>query len=94
MGGGGHSHGGGGKAKSQSETLTEMAAAIPDILSIFTGGAAKKYPVTKAYKIEEVPPLRRKDAKRLKIIYGPYTLRAANVCLNGLTEEYIILTEN
>jgi hypothetical protein len=91
MGGGGHSHASGGKAKTQSESLAEMAAAIPDILSIFTGGAAKKYPVTKAYKIEEVPPRRRKDAKRIKIIYGPYTLRAANVCHNDAAKEFIEL---
>jgi hypothetical protein len=91
--GGGHSHGGGAKAKTQSESLVEMAATIPDILSIFTGGAAKKYPVTKAYKIEEVPPLRRKDAKRIKIIYGPYTLRAANVCHEDIAKQCIELTE-
>jgi hypothetical protein len=95
---GGHSHSGGGKnggsgTLSQSEMLSEMAAAIPDILSIFTGQAAKKYPVQMAYKIEEIPSLRRKDAKRIKIIYGPYALRAADVCQNVLTEDSFKLTK-
>jgi hypothetical protein len=79
---GGHSHGGksgGTGAVSQMDQLRDMAAAIPDMMSIFSGSAGKKYPAQKAYKIEEIPPLRRKDAKRIKITYGPYTLRAANV---------------
>jgi hypothetical protein len=49
------------------------------VLSIFNGQASKKYPAQKAYKIEEIPSIRRKDAKRIKITYGPYALRAANV---------------
>lgn len=83
--GGGHAHGGGGKpgalgAPSQLEMLWELATSIPDVISIFNGQAGKKYPVKKAYKIEEIPSLRRKDAKRIKITYGPYALRPANVC--------------
>jgi hypothetical protein len=35
-------------------------------------------PKQKAFKIEEIPAV-NEGAKRLKIIYGPYKLRAANV---------------
>jgi hypothetical protein len=35
----------------------------------------------KAYKIEEIKAI-NPGAKRLKIIYGPYKLKAANVCIN------------
>jgi len=83
MGAGGHSHGGdaktGGAALSQTDMMWELIGSLPDAISIFTGQAAKKYPARKAYKIEEIPPQRRKDAKRIKVTYGPYTLRAANV---------------
>jgi hypothetical protein len=61
------------------DQLRDMAAAIPDMMSIFNGKAGQRYPAQKAYKIEAIPPLRRKDAKRIKITYGPYLLRAANV---------------
>jgi hypothetical protein len=35
-----------------------------------------------ALKIEEIPPLVRKDAKRVRLTYGPYTLKGRKVfCL-------------
>jgi hypothetical protein len=89
MGGGGHAHGAAGKAGgaiSQADMFWEMAASLPDMMSIFNGQAGKKFPAKKAYKIEQVPSLRRKEAKRVKITYGPYTLRAANVSQIALTE--------
>ena len=77
---GGHSHGKSeAGAVSQADQLRDMISALPDIISIFSGKAGKRFPAQKAYKIEQIPPLRRKDAKRIKITYGPYTLRAANV---------------
>jgi hypothetical protein len=60
--------------------FSELAASIPDILSIFNGQAAKRFPTQKAYRIEEIASVRRKNAKRIRITYGPYALRAANVC--------------
>jgi hypothetical protein len=35
--------------------------------------------VKKAYKIEEMKPQVNPQAKRIKITYGPYKIRAANV---------------
>jgi hypothetical protein len=65
----------------------ELASSLPDMLSIFNGQAGKKYPAQKAYRIEEIPSLRHKNTKRIKIIYRLYTLRAANVCLIILAEK-------
>jgi hypothetical protein len=77
---GAHSHGkSGAGAVSQMDQLRDMISALPDMISIFNGKAGKMYPAQRAYKIEQIPPLRRKEAKRIKITYGPYTLRAANV---------------
>jgi hypothetical protein len=36
-----------------------------------------------AMKIEELPPLLRKDAKRVKITYGPYQIRGQKVFLRS-----------
>jgi hypothetical protein len=36
--------------------------------------------VRKASKIEQMDPKIHPDAKRVKITYGPYKIRAANVC--------------
>jgi hypothetical protein len=35
--------------------------------------------VLKAMKIEEIPPKRMPDAKRIRLTYGPYKIKAANV---------------
>jgi hypothetical protein len=79
---GSHSHGGkSGSVVSQADQLKDMLAALPDMMSIFNGKAGKRYPAQTAFKIENMTPLRRKEAKRIKITYGPYKLRAANVSL-------------
>jgi hypothetical protein len=39
----------------------------------------KDAPVLKAFKIENITPVVRADAKRLRITYGPYLIKAANV---------------
>jgi hypothetical protein len=78
---GGHSHGGksGGTGVNQLNQLKDILGSIPDMMSIFSGKSSKRFPAQKAYKIEQLQPVRRKDAKRIKITYGPFTLRAANV---------------
>jgi len=45
---------------------------------MFTGAMANWLPKKKAFRIEEMKP-KDPTAKRMKIIYGPYTLKAANV---------------
>jgi hypothetical protein len=34
-----------------------------------------------AMKIEQIPPLVRKDAQRVRLMYGPYTLKGRKVLL-------------
>jgi hypothetical protein len=55
--------------------LSQIAKSLPK------GGLAGllKPEVKKAYKIEEMKPLVNPQAKRIKITYGPYKIRAANV---------------
>jgi hypothetical protein len=36
-------------------------------------------PSRKAYKIEQIPPQKYKDARRVRIMYGPYTIRSSKV---------------
>jgi len=43
--------------------------------------AMMKPDVRKAYKVEEIPPQKYKDAKRIRITYGPYKVRASSVSL-------------
>ncbi|KAF2435989.1 hypothetical protein EJ08DRAFT_645019 [Tothia fuscella] len=49
-------------------------AELPKLIS---SGGINFLPKQKAYKIEQIEP-RNADAKRVKITYGPYKLRAAN----------------
>jgi hypothetical protein len=37
--------------------------------------------VRKAYKVEEIAPKRNPAAKRVRLTYGPYRIKAANVSL-------------
>ena len=37
--------------------------------------------VRKAYKIEQIPPQKYKEARRIRITYGPYNIRATSVSL-------------
>jgi hypothetical protein len=41
--------------------------------------ALKSMPTTKAATIEEIPPILRKDAKRIRVTYGPYNIKGAKV---------------
>lgn len=77
---GGHTHGGksGGPGVSQLDQMRDMMGSLPDMMSIFSGKAGPRYPAQKAYRVEQLQPLRRQGAKRIKITYGPFTLRAAN----------------
>lgn len=45
------------------------------------GSLMGRAPSTKAAKVEFITPKIRKDAKRIRLTYGPYKLRAANVCV-------------
>jgi hypothetical protein len=46
-------------------------------------------PKKKAMKIEEMPP-KFPGAKRIKLLYGPYKLRAANVGLSFMSIDFVL----
>jgi hypothetical protein len=60
--------------------LSSIAKALPNGLPK-GGGLIGNREVRKAYKIEQLTPKYDPEAKRIKITYGPYTIRAANVRL-------------
>jgi hypothetical protein len=51
----------------------------PGVMTYLGGLAAKSMPATKAAIIEEIPSILRKDAKRIRVTYGPYTIKGAKV---------------
>jgi hypothetical protein len=51
----------------------------PDLMSSLGGLAFKLMPTTKATTIEEIKPILRNDAKRIRITYGPYKIKGAKV---------------
>jgi hypothetical protein len=55
--------------------ITKIAKSLPK------GGLAglMRPVVRKANKIEYITPLRHPDAKRIRLTYGPYKIKAANV---------------
>jgi hypothetical protein len=66
-----------------SDAITNMmssiqAAVMPRVsglMSTFGPLAVKFLQSQKALKIEEIPPVLRKEAKRVRLTYGPYKLR-------------------
>jgi hypothetical protein len=48
-------------------------------MNSFGNFALKNMPKTKAATVEEIPPILRKDAKRIRITYGPYNIKGAKV---------------
>jgi hypothetical protein len=56
-----------------------MQSLPPGFISSLSGLAAKYMPTTKAATIEEIPPILRKDAKRIRVTYGPYNIKGAKV---------------
>jgi hypothetical protein len=52
----------------------------PNFLSGAAGLMTQFLQSQKAMKIEEIPPLVRKDAKRVRMTYGPFKLRGRQVC--------------
>jgi hypothetical protein len=54
-----------------------MEKAMPKI-----GASAQRFMQSQqAMKIEQIPPLVRTDAKRVRLMYGPYTLKGRKVRL-------------
>jgi hypothetical protein len=51
----------------------------PSVMASLGSIAVKFLQSQKAFKIEEIPSVLRKDAKRVRLTYGPYKLRASNV---------------
>lgn len=72
----------------RQEGLGDLASLIPKGFDL--GKIAKSMPkgglaalfspeVRKAYKVEDIKPKRNPEAKRVRITYGPYKVKAANV---------------
>lgn len=62
-----------------SSGMPKMPNIPPSLFSAMGSLAGTFLPSQKAFKIEEIPPILRKDAKRLKFIYGPYKLKPKGV---------------
>jgi hypothetical protein len=54
-----------------------MESMMPKI----AGSAHRFLQSQQAMKIEQIPPVTRKDAKRVRLTYGPYVLRGRKVLL-------------
>jgi hypothetical protein len=83
----GHSHGGGpsfNNVPGQGFIFPGLNFAPPK------GGLLQmlKPDVRKAYKVEQIPPQKYKDAKRIKITYGPYKIRATSVGSTLVTDMF------
>jgi hypothetical protein len=78
---GGHGHGGDANNELLEglASLTQSLIPPPEFMSSLGGLALKFMPTTKAATIEEIPPVLRNDAKRIRITYGPYKIKGANV---------------
>ena len=61
-----------------------MQSLTPGVMSSLAGLALKSMPTTKAATVEEIPPILRKDAKRIRVTYGPYNIKGAKV--SGYTQ--------
>jgi hypothetical protein len=75
----GHGHGG----DATSEWLSGLGSFMQNLpasaMSSLSGPALKSMPTTTASTIEEISPILRKDAKRIRITYGPYNIKGAKV---------------
>jgi hypothetical protein len=75
----GHRHGG----DVNNELLTGLGSLMeslaPGVMSYLADLTLKNMPITKAATIEEIPPILRKDAKRIRVTYGPYNIKGAKV---------------
>ena len=56
-----------------------MQGITPGAMTFLGDLAMKNMPSTKAATIEEIPPILRKDAKRIRVTYGPYKIKGAKV---------------
>jgi hypothetical protein len=72
----------GGEEKIMNMVSSVQAAIMPKMMPLMKsmGPLAVKFLQTQqAASIEEIPPILRKDAKRVRITYGPYKLKGAAV---------------
>jgi hypothetical protein len=77
---GGHGHGD--TNNELLEGLASLAQSLippPELMSSFASLATKFMATTKATTIEDISPVLRKDAKRIRITYGPYKIKGADV---------------
>jgi hypothetical protein len=45
---------------------------------------SSKFPAAKPYKLESIPPKLNPEAKRIRLIYGPYLVKGSEVCTLSL----------
>jgi hypothetical protein len=76
---GGHSHGGDANNESLAGVGSFMQGLTSGMMPYLADLALKNMPKTKAATIEEIPPILRKDAKRIRVTYGPYSIKGAKV---------------
>jgi hypothetical protein len=76
---GGHGHGGDTSNGFLAGLGSLMQSISPALMPYLADLAAKSTPSTKAATIEDITPILRKDAKRIRITYGPYSIKGAKV---------------
>jgi hypothetical protein len=68
-----------GSSDATSNIMSGIQAAImpkaSDLMSTFGTLAVKMLSPQRALKIEDIPPVLRKEAKRVRLTYGPYRLK-------------------
>jgi hypothetical protein len=71
---------------------TSLRPKIGPMMEKFAPFAVSLLATQKAFKVEEIPPVLRKDAKRVRLTYGPYILKGAQVRRFGILHKSSQLT--
>ena len=61
--------------------MAKMNSAMEKVMPKMAANAHRVIQSQQAMKIEQIPPLVNKDAKRVRLTYGPYVLKGRKVLL-------------
>ena len=61
--------------------MTTYGPMMEKMMPKIAGSANRVLQSQQAMKIEQIPPVIRKDTKRVRLTYGPYALRGRKVLL-------------